>query len=104
MTGAASMVAAAALLVGLALSATAGAQTNADALNIYAAASLTEVFQAYDKAPEVQLRRLERARDADQATARRPTSSPRRHRSTPSGSSPPASSTSRSRSPPTGSR
>jgi molybdate transport system substrate-binding protein len=46
------MLAAAALLVGLALSATAGAKTNADALNIYAAASLTEVFQAFDKAPK----------------------------------------------------
>ena len=46
------MLAAAALLVGLALSATAGATTNADALNIYAAASLTEVFQAFDKAPK----------------------------------------------------
>ena len=46
------MLAAAALLVGLALSATASAKTNADALNIYAAASLTEVFQAFDKAPK----------------------------------------------------
>ena len=46
------MLAAAALLVGLALSATAGARTNADPLNIYAAASLTEVFQAWDKAPK----------------------------------------------------
>jgi len=51
-TGAASVLAAAALLVVPALSTTAGAQTNADALNIYAAASLTEVFQAFDKAPK----------------------------------------------------
>jgi molybdate transport system substrate-binding protein len=51
-TSAASMLAAAAVLVGLALSATAGAQTNADPLNIYAAASLTEAFQAFDKAPK----------------------------------------------------
>ncbi len=46
------MLAAAALLVGLALSATAGAQPNADPLNIYAAASLTEVFQTLDRAPK----------------------------------------------------
>ncbi len=43
-------LAAAALLVGLALSATADAQPNADPLNIYAAASLTEVFGSYDSA------------------------------------------------------
>jgi len=49
---AACVVAAAALLVGLALSATAGAQPNADPLNIYAAASLTEAFQAFDRAPK----------------------------------------------------
>ncbi len=51
-TGAASVLAAAALIVGLALSATAGAQPNADPLNIYAAASLTEVFQTLDRAPK----------------------------------------------------
>ena len=44
------MLAAAALIVALSLAATAGAQTRADPLNIYAAASLTEVFQAFDKA------------------------------------------------------
>ena len=49
----------------LSLSRTAGATDEGRPLNIYAAASLTEVFQAYDKAPAVQLRRLERARDAD---------------------------------------
>ena len=46
----ASVLAAAALIVALALAATAGAQTKADPLTIYAAASLTEVFQAYDRA------------------------------------------------------
>ena len=46
------MLAAAALLVGLALSRHSGRATNADPLNIYAAASLTEVFQAFDKAPK----------------------------------------------------
>ena len=45
-----SVLAAAALIVALALSATAGAQTKADPLTIYAAASLTEVFKAYDGA------------------------------------------------------
>jgi molybdate transport system substrate-binding protein len=45
-----SILGAAALIAALALSATAGAQTKADPLNIYAAASLTEVFKAYDGA------------------------------------------------------
>ena len=44
------MLAAAALIVALSLAATAGAQTRADPLNVYAAASLTEVFQAFDEA------------------------------------------------------
>jgi molybdate transport system substrate-binding protein len=47
---AATLLAAATLLVALSLAATAGAQTTAGPLNIYAAASLTEVFQAFDKA------------------------------------------------------
>jgi molybdate transport system substrate-binding protein len=38
------------VIVALALAATAGAQTRADPLTIYAAASLTEVLQAFDKA------------------------------------------------------
>ena len=46
----ASILGAAALVLALALAATAGAQTKADPLNIYAAASLTEVFKAYDGA------------------------------------------------------
>src|SRR3954464_3823209 len=45
-----SVLGAAALIVALALAATAGAQTKPDPLNIYAAASLTEVFGAYDSA------------------------------------------------------
>ena len=45
-----SILGAAALIVALALAATAGAQARADPLNIYAAASLTEVFQAFDQA------------------------------------------------------
>ena len=44
------MLAAAALIIALSLAANARAQTGADPLNIYAAASLTEVFQAFDKA------------------------------------------------------
>ena len=50
MSRAATLLAAATLLVALSLAATAGAQTTAGPLNIYAAASLTEVFQAFDKA------------------------------------------------------
>ena len=38
------------VIVALALSSTAGAQTKADPLTIYAAASLTEVFSSYDSA------------------------------------------------------
>jgi molybdate transport system substrate-binding protein len=45
-----SVLAAATFTVALALSTTAGAQTTADPLTIYAAASLTEVFSAYDTA------------------------------------------------------
>jgi len=45
-----SILGAAALIVALALAATAGAQTKAGPLNIYAAASLTEVFGSYDSA------------------------------------------------------
>ena len=44
-----SILGTAAVVVALALAATAGAKTSADPLNIYAAASLTEVFQTYDK-------------------------------------------------------
>ena len=47
---AATILAVAALIVALSLAATAGAQSKADPLTIYAAASLTEVFQAFDKA------------------------------------------------------
>ncbi len=47
-----SVLGAAALVVALALSTTAAAQTKADPLTIYAAASLTEVFKAYDTAPK----------------------------------------------------
>jgi molybdate transport system substrate-binding protein len=43
-----SVLGTAALVVALAFSATAAARTKADPLNIYAAASLTEVFKAYD--------------------------------------------------------
>jgi molybdate transport system substrate-binding protein len=46
---AASILAAAALITVLAFAATAGAQARTDPLNIYAAASLTEVFQGFDK-------------------------------------------------------
>jgi molybdate transport system substrate-binding protein len=45
-----SILATAILAVALALVGTAGARTSADPLNIYAAASLTEVFKAYDPA------------------------------------------------------
>ena len=45
----ATLLAATVLLVALALAATAGAQTTVDPLNVYAAASLTGVFQAFDK-------------------------------------------------------
>ena len=41
----------------------------AQALNVYAATSLTNVFPALDKAPEVQLRRLQHAAAADRARA-----------------------------------
>ena len=47
---AAPLLPAAALAVALILSAAAGARTSADPLTIYAAASLTEVFKAYDPA------------------------------------------------------
>ena len=58
---------AAILAVALTLAGAAGARTSADPLTIYAAASLTEVFKALRPGAEVQLRGLERARDADQA-------------------------------------
>jgi molybdate transport system substrate-binding protein len=45
-----SVLGAAIVIVALALSTTAGAQTRADPLTIYAAASLTEVFSSYDSA------------------------------------------------------
>src|SRR4029079_4277668 len=48
----ATILAVAALIVALSLAATAGAQSKADPLTIYAAASLTEVFQVFDKAPK----------------------------------------------------
>ena len=49
---AASTLAAAVVIATLALATTAGAQTKADPLTIYAAASLAEVLQAFDKAPK----------------------------------------------------
>ena len=100
----ATILIAAILALGRSLSGRGGRAHDGGADTIYAAASLTEVFKAYDADRAVQLRRLERARDADQARERPPTSSPPRPRSTPSGSSRPASSTSRSRSRRTGSR
>ena len=50
MRSAASALAAAVAVAALALAATADARTQADPLTIYAAASLTEAFQAFDKA------------------------------------------------------
>jgi molybdate transport system substrate-binding protein len=49
-TGVASLLAAATLTVALALAAAAGARATAAPLNIYAAASLTDVFQSFDRA------------------------------------------------------
>ena len=58
-------LAAAVAVVSLALAATAGARERAS-LTIYAAASLTEVVPEARSRAELQLRRLEHPRDADQ--------------------------------------
>ena len=104
MKRAASVLAAAALIVALALAATAGAQTKADPLNIYAAASLTEVFQAFDRAQKYNFAgsnvletQIRNGAPADIFAS----ASPAQHAAAVRAR---ASSTSRSRSPPTGSR